>query len=130
MERIPILKIGRFLLITIQVDLHDKMILALQDELTHMIVKTGARGILIDISALEIVDSFIGRILAQVASCAKLLDAETVVTGMRPAVAITMVELGISMKGVHTALNAEDGMELLNDILLEDENAHDFSAVN
>ena len=130
MEKIPILKVGRYLLITIQVDLHDKMILALQDELTHMICKTGATGILIDISALEIVDSFIGRVLAQVASCAKLLDAETVVTGMRPAVAITMVELGISMKGVHTALNAEDGMELLNEILQQDRSINDFSAVN
>jgi len=113
MERIPILKLGKYLLITIQVDLHDRLALALQDELMEKIVKEQAKGVLIDISALEIVDSFIGRLLGNIAGMAKILDAETVVVGMRPAVAITMVELGINLKNVHTALNVEQGMTLL-----------------
>lgn len=113
-ERIPILKIGEFLIVTIQVDMHDKMALNFQDDLSNMIVKTKARGVLIDISALEMVDSFIGRVFGTIAQMAKLLDAETVVVGMRPAVAITLVELGVSLKGVHTALHAEAGMELLS----------------
>jgi rsbT antagonist protein RsbS len=113
MERIPILKMGRFLLITIQVDMHDRLAMALQDDLMEQIRKTGAQGVLIDISALDIVDSFIGRMLANIAAMARILDADTVVTGMRPAVAITLVELGLSLPGVRTALNVERGMELL-----------------
>lgn len=116
MERIPILKLGKYLLVSIQVDLHDRLALALQDELMEKIVKERAKGVLIDISALEIVDSFIGRLLGNIASMSKVLDAETVVVGMRPAVAITMVELGINLKNVHTALNVEKGMELLENI--------------
>jgi rsbT antagonist protein RsbS len=113
MERIPILKMGRFLLITIQVDMHDRLAMALQDDLMEQIRKNRARGVLIDISALDVVDSFIGRMLANIAAMARVLDADTVVTGMRPAVAITLVELGLSLKGVRTALNVERGMELL-----------------
>jgi len=112
-ERIPILKMGQFLLLTIQVDMHDQLALSLQDDLTDRIVKERARGVLIDISALEIVDSFIGRMLANIAGMARVLDAETVVVGMRPAVAITLVELGLSLPDVRTALNVERGMELL-----------------
>lgn len=114
MERIPILKMGRFLLVTIQVDMHDQLALALQDDLTAQIARTGARGVLIDISSLEIVDSFIGRVLANIAAMSRILDAETVVVGMQPAVAITLVELGLSLPGVRTALNVERGMELLH----------------
>ena len=113
MERIPILKMGRVLLVTIQVDMHDRLALALQDDLTERIVKDGARGVLIDISSLEIVDSFIGRVLGNIAAMSRVLDAETVVVGMQPAVAITLVELGLSLPGVRTALNVERGMELL-----------------
>ena len=113
MERIPILKIVRLLLVSIQVDMHDQLALALQDDLTEKIVKTGARGVLIDISALDMVDSFIGRMLANIAGMARILDARTVVVGMQPSVAITLVELGLSLKGVQTALNVEKGMELL-----------------
>ena len=113
MERIPILKMGRFLLVTIQVDMHDQLALALQDDLTSQIARTGARGVLIDISSLEIVDSFIGRVLANIASMSRILDAETVVVGMQPAVAITLVELGLSLPGVRTALDVEKGMRLL-----------------
>ena len=113
MERIPIIKMGRFLLVSIQVDMHDQLALTLQDDLTDRIVKSRARGVLIDISALEIVDSFIGRMLANIAAMSKVLDAETVVVGMRPAVAITLVELGMSLVGVRTALNVEQAMELL-----------------
>lgn len=113
MERIPILQMGELLLVTIQVDMHDRLALALQDDLTEKIVHVGARGVLIDISSLEIVDSFIGRMLANIAAMSQILDAATVVVGMKPAVAITLVELGLSLTGVKTALNVEKGMELL-----------------
>lgn len=113
MEHIPILKMGEFLLVTIQVDMHDRLATTLQDDLTTQIVKTGARGVLIDISSLEVVDSFIGRMLANIAAMSRILDAETVVVGMQPAVAITLVELGVSLKDVRTALNVEKGMALL-----------------
>lgn len=110
MERIPILKMGEFLLVTIQVDMHDKLALCLQDDLMERINKTNARGVLIDISALEIVDSFMGRMLGDIAAMSRVLDAETMVVGMQPAVAITLVELGLSLPGVRTALNVEQGM--------------------
>jgi rsbT antagonist protein RsbS len=113
MERIPILKMGEYLLVTIQVDMHDQLALTLQDDLTNRIVETRAKGVLIDISSLEIVDSFIGRMLGNIGAMSRILDAETVVVGMRPAVAITLVELGLSLKGVRTALNVEKGMDLL-----------------
>ena len=113
MEHIPILKLGDFLLVSIQVDMHDRLALTLQDDLTEQIVKTRARGVLIDISSLEIVDSFMGRMLGNIAAMARVLDAQTVVVGMRPAVAITLVELGLDLAGVRTALNVERGMELL-----------------
>src|SRR6266545_371109 len=113
MERIPILKMGTFLLVTIQVDMHDQLAMTLQDDLTSRIVATRAKGVLIDISSLEIVDSFIGRMLANIAAMSRVLDAETVVVGMQPSVAITLVELGLSLKGVRTALNVERGMEML-----------------
>ena len=113
MDRIPILKMGPVLLVTIQVDMHDRLALALQDDLTQRIVRDSARGVLIDISSLEIVDSFIGRVLGNIAAMSRVLDAETVVVGMQPAVAITLVELGLSLPGVRTALNVERGMELL-----------------
>ena len=113
MERIPILRMGEVLLVTIQVDMHDRLALALQDDLTERIAQTNARGVLIDISALEIVDSFIGRMIANISSMARVLDAHTVVVGMQPAVAITLVELGLSLPGVMTALNVEKGMDLL-----------------
>jgi rsbT antagonist protein RsbS len=112
-ERIPILKMGDYLLVTIQVDMHDRLAMTLQDDLTSRIVSVRAKGVLIDISALEIVDSFIGRMLADIAAMSRILDAETVVVGMRPAVAITLVELGLSLQGVRTALNVERGMDLL-----------------
>lgn len=113
MEHIPILRMGEFLLITVQVDMHDRLALQLQDDLTEKIVQYGARGVLIDISALEVVDSFIGRMLGNIASMSRVLDAQTVVVGMRPAVAITLVELGMSLPGIRTALNVERGMEIL-----------------
>ena len=113
MDRIPILKMGEFLLVSIQVDMDDRLALSLQDDLTGRIASSGARGVLIDISAVEIVDSFIGRMLANVAAMARILDAVTVVVGMRPAVAITLVELGLSLPGIRTALNVERGMALL-----------------
>jgi rsbT antagonist protein RsbS len=113
MERIPILQMGEFLLVTVQVDMHDRLAMTLQDDLTNRIVSTNARGVLIDISALEIVDSFIGRIIGNIAKMSRVLDAQTVVVGMQPAVAITLVELGLSLTGVRTALNIEKGMSLL-----------------
>src|SRR3954463_5585757 len=117
MERIPILRMGDFLLVTIQVDMHDRLALTLQDDLTSMIEKTGAKGVLIDISALEMVDSFIGRMIANISGMSRILDASTVVVGMQPAVAITLVELGLSLTGVQTALNVERGMERLRTAL-------------
>jgi rsbT antagonist protein RsbS len=113
MERIPILKMGEFLLVTIQVDMHDQLALTLQDDLTSKITKTGAKGVLIDISGLEMVDSFIGRMIANISSMANILDAQTVVVGMQPAVAITLVELGLSLRGVKTALSVDRGMDHL-----------------
>ncbi len=122
MEKIPIIKIDRFLLVSIQVDMHDNLALSLQDELLTKITATGAKGVLIDISMLDIVDSFIGRILGSIAEMAKILDAEVVVVGMRPAVAITMVELGLSLEGIRTALDVDKGIKLLNTVLDEREN--------
>jgi rsbT antagonist protein RsbS len=122
-DRVPVLRMGRFLLVTIQVDMHDRLALALQDDLTSQIRATGARGVLIDISALDVVDSFIGRTIGNIAAMARVLDAETVVTGMRPAVAITLVELGLSLKGVRTALDVERGMELLRRATADDAKA-------
>lgn len=113
MERIPILRMGEFLLVTIQVDMHDQLALTLQDDLTRAIEKKGAKGVLMDISALEMVDSFIGRMISDISGMARILDAKTVVVGMQPAVAITLVELGLSLTGVATALNVERGMEML-----------------
>ena len=113
MERIPILRMGKFLLVTIQIVLYDRLATNLEADLVQMVNKTGARGVLIDISALSIVDSFMGRILGNIGSMSKIMDAETVVVGMQPAVAITLIELGLELKGVHTALNVEKGMELL-----------------
>lgn len=115
MNRIPILRMGHFLLVTLQVDIHDALANALQEDLSTRIVETGAKGVLLDISALDMVDSFIARAIANISSVARLLDANTVVVGMQPAVAITLVELGISMAGVRTALNPERGMEMLRE---------------
>jgi rsbT antagonist protein RsbS len=117
MERIPILKMGELLLVTIQVDMHDQLAITLQDDLTQQIVKHRAHGVLIDISSLEIVDSFIGRMIGNIAAMARMLDAETVLVGMKPAVAITLVELGMSLAGVRTALNVEKGMAMLQNSL-------------
>ena len=113
MDRIPILRMGEFLLVTIQVDMHDRLAMTLQEDLTALIERTGAKGVLIDISALEMVDSFIGRMIANISSMSRILDASTVLVGMRPAVAITLVELGLSLPGVQTALTVERGMERL-----------------
>jgi rsbT antagonist protein RsbS len=113
MEKIPILRMGQFLLVTIQVDLYDQLAENLESDLVSMVKKSDARGVLIDVSAVSIIDSFMGRILGNIASMSKIMDAETVVVGMQPAVAITLVELGLPLKGVHTALNVEKGMELL-----------------
>lgn len=124
MERIPILRMGDFLLVTIQVEMHDRLALRLQEDLAEMISRTGARGVLIDISALEIVDSFIGRILGNVAEVSHILDAETMIVGMQPAVAITLVELGISWQGVRTALNVETGMDVLRAALNQTNRLH------
>lgn len=118
MDRIPVLKVGSFLLVTIQEEMHDRLVLNLQDDLLTRISETGARGVLIDISGLEMVDSFTGRVLANTAGMAHLLDAETVVVGMHPAVAITLVELGLSLKGIHTALNVDKGIELLQSLVM------------
>ena len=113
MEKIPILKMGPFLLVTIQVDLYDRLALNLESDLIQMVNKMGSRGVLIDISAVNIVDSFMGRIIGNIANMSRILDAETVVVGMQPAVAITLVELGLPLKGVYTALDVERGMDLL-----------------
>ena len=113
MEHIPILRMGECLLVTIQVDMHDRLALALQDDLTTKIYQTGAKGVLIDISALEVVDSFMGRMIASVSAMARVLDARTIVCGMRPAVAITLVELGLELPGIQTALDVERGMQML-----------------
>ncbi|HEX4795174.1 MAG TPA: STAS domain-containing protein [Humisphaera sp.] len=118
-ESIPILRMGNFLLVTIQVDMHDRLAMTLQDDLTSRISDTGAKGVLIDISALDVVDSFIGRMLANIAQMSRILDAETVVTGMRPAVAITLVELGMTLTGVKTALSVERGMQMLQTALAQ-----------
>ena len=117
MEKIPILRMGEFLLVTIQVDMHDRLAMTLQDDLTKRISETNAHGVLIDISTLEIVDSFIGRMLGNIAAMSRVLDARTVVVGMQPAVAITLVELGMSLPGVRTALNVDAGMKLLRESL-------------
>lgn len=117
MDKIPILKMGPFLLVTIQVDLYDRLALNLESDLIQMVNKVGSRGVLIDISAVNIVDSFMGRILGNIASMSKILDAQTVVVGMQPAVAITLVELGLPLNGVRTALNVEKGMELLRSMI-------------
>lgn len=121
MDKIPILRMGKFLLVTIQVDLYDRLALNLEADLVQMVSKTGARGVLIDISALSIVDSFMGRILGNIGNMSKILDAETVVVGMQPAVAITLIELGLELKGVSTALNVEKGMELLQEKIASEE---------
>jgi len=121
MDRIPILRMGHFLLVTIQIDLYDRLATNLESDLVQMVNKTGARGVLIDISALSIVDSFMGRILGNIGSMSKIMDAETVVVGMQPAVAITLIELGLELKGVSTALNVERGMELLQAKIGSDE---------
>jgi rsbT antagonist protein RsbS len=115
MERIPILQMGDFLLVTIQVDMHDQLALTLQDDLSERISKTSARGVLIDISALDMVDSFIGRMIGMISGLSRIMDAETVLVGMQPAVAITLVELGMTLPGVSTALNVERGMTLLRE---------------
>ncbi len=117
MERIPILRMGDYLLVTIQVDMHDRLAMTLQDDLTAKIAETNAKGVLLDISSLEVVDSFIGRMLGNIASMSRILDAATVVVGMQPAVAITLVELGLSLYGVRTALNVDRGMELLHELV-------------
>jgi len=113
MDRIPLLKVGEFLLVSIQVDMHDRLALSLQDDLTQQVVKTRAKGVLIDISSLDIVDSFIGRILGNIAAMTAILGAQAVLVGMQPAVAITIVELGLSLNNVHTAINVDKGMALL-----------------
>src|ERR1700754_639562 len=117
MDKIPILRMGPFLLVTIQVDLYDRLALSLEADLVQMVSKTSAKGVLIDISAVSIVDSFMGRIIGNIASMSKILDAETVVVGMQPAVAITLIELGLPLKGVHTALDMEKGMNLLKSMI-------------
>ena len=133
-EKIPILKMGRFLLLSIQVDMHDQLAMELQEDLTHQIVKHRAKGVLIDISALEIVDSFIGRMLSHIANVSRILDAQVIVVGMQPAVAITLVELGLSLDGIATALNTEKGMRRLeqlvaeNDVALESAGREDTDA--
>jgi rsbT antagonist protein RsbS len=125
MDRIPILRMGKFLLVTIQIDLYDRLATNLETDLVQMVNKTGARGVLIDISALSIVDSFMGRILGNIGSMSKIMDAETVVVGMQPAVAITLIELGLELRGVHTALNVEKGMELLKYKIGEEDGEED-----
>lgn len=127
MEKIPILRMGQFLLVTIQVDLYDRLALNLEADLVQMVNKTGARGVLIDISVVSIVDSFMGRIIGNIANMSKIMDAETVVVGMQPAVAITLIELGLPLTGVHTALDVEKGMELLRKKILVDGEDEDVS---
>lgn len=126
MDRIPILRMGKLLLVTIQVDMQDQLALRLQDDLTQAVDKEGAKGVLLDISALEMVDSFIGRMIADISAMARILGAKTVLVGMQPAVAITLVELGLSLPGVATALNVERGMELLRENLRSSHNHDDF----
>jgi len=127
MDKIPILRMGSFLLVTIQVDLYDRLALNLEADLVQMVNKTNAKGVLIDISAVSIVDSFMGRIIGNIASMSKILDAETVVVGMQPAVAITLIELGLPLKGVHTALDVERGMNKLREMIgTEEDNAEDI----
>ena len=123
MDRIPILKLGAALIVTIQVDMHDRLAMALEEDLTAKIAETGARGVLIEISALEIVDSFIGRMLDNIAAVSRILDADTVVVGMRPAVAITLVELGLTLSGIKTALNVERGMQMIQSRLDDGDDA-------
>jgi rsbT antagonist protein RsbS len=113
MDRIPVLKMGEFLLVSIQIDMHDRLAMTLQDDITQMIVQHSSQGVLIDISGLNMVDSFIGRMISNIASMSRILDAQAVVVGMRPAVAITLVELGLELPGVRTALNVERGMDIL-----------------
>jgi rsbT antagonist protein RsbS len=125
MEKIPILKLGDCLLVSIQVDMDDDLAMSLQDALTERIVSDKARGVLIDISALEIVDSFIGRMLANIAGMAKILDARTVVVGMRPSVAMTLVELGLSLPGIRTALNVDRGLAFLQSDEHEERRGHE-----
>ena len=121
MERIPILRMGKYLLVTIQVDMHDRLAMQLQEDLTTRIAKDQARGVLIDISALDIVDSFIGRMIANISGMSRILDARTVLVGMQPAVAITLVELGLSLEGVQTALDVDRGMRALRKALASEE---------
>src|SRR2546423_3385003 len=128
MDRIPILRMGRLLLVTVQVDMHDQLAVRLLDDLTTMITRTRAQGVLIDISALDIVDSFIGRMIADIAATSRILDAQTVVVGMQPAVAITLVELGMALPGVRTALNVDKGMALLASVTEEAEDVTDADA--
>lgn len=128
MDRIPILQMGKFLLVTIQVDLYDRLAVNLESDLVQMVNKTGAQGVLIDISALSIVDSFMGRIIGNIGSMSKIMDAETVVVGMQPAVAITLIELGLELKGVSTALNVDKGMQLLREKIGSLENEEKESA--
>jgi rsbT antagonist protein RsbS len=121
MQQIPILKVGRCLLVSIQFDMHDKLAMALQDDLTQKLVETRALGVMIDISALDLVDSFIGRMLSNIAAIARVLDAQTVVVGMRPQVAITLVELGLNLPGIQTALDVDRGLTLINKLMDESE---------
>jgi rsbT antagonist protein RsbS len=130
MEHIPILKVGRCLLVSIQIDMHDQLALALQDDLTTKLVASRARGVLIDISALDLVDSFIGRMLSNIAGMARVLDAQTVVVGMRPQVAITLVELGLSLAGIQTALDVDRGLALINRLIDEPEGGESARRAN
>ncbi len=125
MEKIPILKMGSFLLVTIQVDLYDQLAENLESDLINMVRKTDAKGVLIDVSSVSIIDSFMGRILGNIATMSKIMDADTVVVGMQPAVAITLVELGLPLRGVYTALNVEKGMDLLRSKILQEEGPQD-----